>query len=98
MKTLKQCASDPEAGRKRESPKKDEGFYLQISRHDPGSPPRMKTLKQCASDPEAGRKRESRKLNEARRSNTKISIYRSIDIIPWITTKDENTEAVCKRP
>jgi hypothetical protein len=51
MKTLKQCASDPEAGRERgtESPKKDEGrrtlkqgasgededFYIQISRHDP---------------------------------------------------------------
>jgi hypothetical protein len=49
MKTLKQCASDPEAGRERESPKlneerrtlkqgasgEDEDFYIQISRHDP---------------------------------------------------------------
>jgi hypothetical protein len=53
---------NPEAGRKRESPKKDEGrrrlftdqIYLQISHHDPGSPPRMKTLKQGASGEDEG--------------------------------------------
>jgi hypothetical protein len=28
-----------------QEPKEDEGFYLQISRHDPGSPPRMKIEK-----------------------------------------------------